>query len=211
MGIGTHRLYHTEILPRMLTGEQSYLDLGCAFAQDIRRLVADGVDSKMCYASDLQLDFLDLGYELFRDRESLRSRFIAADVFDAGSPLMELEGKIDIVDASSFFHLFAWEDQKRIARIVVKLLRAREHSLVVGRQIGNQEAGDYGQRDGQGTRYWHNAESWKKMWKEIGEEVGVKFEVEVVTRSMAEELGRAMQRPEDEKGLGMEFSVRRLS
>ncbi len=108
LSIGLHKLY-PEVLDRMRTGQQTYLDLGCAFGQDIRRLVADGVDTSKCYASDLQLDFIELGYELFRDKETLKTKFIAANVFDTDSSLKDLEGTIDIVGASSFFHLFNWE------------------------------------------------------------------------------------------------------
>lgn len=166
----------------MRTGEQIYLDLGCAFAQDIRRLVADGVDSKNCYGSDYQLDFIELGYDLFRDKSTLKSEFIAADIFDDQSPLTKLEGKVDIIGASSFFHLFSWEDQRKVAIRVARLLRSQKGSLLVGRQIGNDVAGEAVRRSGRGSRYRHNAESWKKFWQEVGEEVGVNFEVDVNIR-----------------------------
>ncbi|KAK1808712.1 hypothetical protein LTR12_016939 [Friedmanniomyces endolithicus] len=54
---------------------------------NLRRLVFDGVPSAQCYGADLRLEFLDLGYELFADRATLESKFIAADVFDEGSAL----------------------------------------------------------------------------------------------------------------------------
>ena len=193
----------------MKTGKQTYLDLGCAFAQDIRRLVADGVDSSRCYGADLRLDFIDVGYELFKDKETLKSRFIAADIFDSKSALQELEGKIDIVDASSFFHLFNWDDQKQIAHSVVKLMRPQKNSLLVGRQAGHVKPGEYARMNGQGTRWRHDIESWQRLWTEVGEEMGVKFEVDGSMKPI--DHGRRRDRPEDQGSVGMEFSVRRMN
>lgn len=182
----------------MRSGKQTYLDLGCAFAQDLRCLVADGVDSSKCYGSDLELDFMELGYDLFRDRETLKSEFIAADIFDANSPLQKLEGQIDIIGAASFFHLFDLEQQKTAARRTVKLLKPQKDSLIVGRQIADEKCGD--RQRGDGNMYVHNVDSWRGFWNEIGDEVGVRFEVKTITASI----------PSRPAGLAMEFSIRRL-
>lgn len=201
----------------MLTGQQTYLDLGCAFGQDIRLLVADGVASEQCYGSDLRLDFLELGYDLFCDRETLKTKFIEGDVFNADSELRDLEGEVDIIDASSFFHLFSWDQQKLVARRVVKLLRPRRDSLLVGRQVGSTLPGEYVRRDGNGTRYRHNIESWRRMWTEVGEETGVQVKVDGRMSEMPDAIKTALGgskedwRPEDERGMRMEFSVRRVS
>ncbi|KAI6908063.1 hypothetical protein D0869_08059 [Hortaea werneckii] len=215
MAIGNHHLYQSELLPRMLRGDQKYLDLGCAFAQDIRRLVADGVDSRNCYGADLQLDFLDLGYELFRDRETLQSTFITADIFDPASGLMGIQGEIDIVDASSFFHLFSWDDQKAAAHTVTKLLKPQKDSIVVGRQMGHVDGGEFTRRNEKGLGFRHNAETWRRMWDEVGQEAGgVQFSAEAILKPIPRELKDAMQsqsRPEDEGSVSMEFSVRRLN
>lgn len=140
----------------MRSGNEIYLDLGCAFAQDIRRLIADGVDSSKCYGSDLRLDFIELGYELFRDKDTLKSRFIAADVFDASGPLTDIEGTVDIIGASSFFHLFNWDEQKKVALRVASLMKPQKGSLLVGRQVGHDEPGEAPRRNRQGSRYRHN-------------------------------------------------------
>lgn len=203
LSISKHRLY-PEVLSRMRTGEQTFLDLGCAFAQDIRCLVADGVDSSKCFGADLRLDFIDLGYDLFNDRDTLRSKFIAADIFDADSPLEQLDGSIDVVGASSFFHLFSWEEQKTVAKRVSKLLRPCNGSLIVGRQVGNEQPGEKARLiSGGGGRYRHNIESWRKLWTEVGDEIGVTWEVDGHTRPMSETFSSIGD-------LGMEFSVRRL-
>ncbi|KAK0930463.1 hypothetical protein LTR29_016708 [Friedmanniomyces endolithicus] len=209
--ISTHPLYHSSILPRLLTGTQLYLDLGCAFAQNLRRLVFDGVPSAQCHGADLRLEFLDLGYELFADRATLESRFIAADVFDEGSALSELDGRVDIVDASSFFHLFSLDEQKKVARRVLALLKPREGSLVLGRQVGNLRPGEYARRGGEGTRYRHDVASWRGMWEEVGREKGVELEVWGELRKV-ERLGVKVNAAEveGEGAMMMVFWVRRL-
>ncbi|KAF1821135.1 uncharacterized protein K489DRAFT_382176 [Dissoconium aciculare CBS 342.82] len=183
------------------------LDLGCAFAQDLRRLVADGVDGRQCYGSDLRLDLIDLGYELFRDRETLHSKFIAADVFDAESPLTQLYGKIDVINASSFFHLFTRDEQLQIARQCVKLLRPQANSLIVGRHRAQVVAGDTTGKFGPSAKFWHSAESWEQFWTEIGNEMHVEFDVNVtMTGAKFERLELAPKPGED---VSMSFSVRR--
>ncbi|KAK1086614.1 hypothetical protein LTR48_003385, partial [Friedmanniomyces endolithicus] len=178
---------------------------------NLRRLVADGVPSAQCYGADLRLEFLDLGYELFADRSTLESQFIAADVFDEGSALRELDGGVDIVDASSFFHLFTLAEQKKVARRVLALLKPREGSLVVGRQVGNLRPGEYGMRSGEGTRYRHDVASWRGMWEAVGSERGVGVEVWGDLRKVEGFGGRVNAGEVEGEGAGMmEFWVRRL-
>jgi len=190
----------------MKTGRETYLDLGCCFGQDIRRLVHDGAPSENFYGSDLRLDFMELGYNLFRDRDSLKSKFIASDVFDPEAEIEQLDGRVDILHAASFFHLFDLEQQKQIARRVVKLLRPRKNSLLLGRHVGNVKGGEHPHRSAPSkTMYRHDPETWRKMWKEIGEETGTDLEVEVV---MGDWAAPAWQQ---DGALRMTYSVRRVS
>jgi SAM-dependent methyltransferase len=190
----------------MRSGEQVFLDLGCAFAQDIRKLVADGVDSGQCYGSDLRLDYIELGYDLFRDKDSLKSKFIEADIFDPDSSLKELHGKVDIIGASSFFHLFSWDEQKKVAHRVVKLMKQQSGSLLVGRQVGSNEPAEKARRDGSGSRYRHNLESWKKMWQEVSHETGVRFNVDGLEIQLPEKFAHFREIGD----LALQFTVRRV-
>ena len=151
----------------------------------------------------MRLDFIDIGYELFRDKETLQSDFIAADVFDAKSSLRKLEGTVDVINASSFFHLFDRDEQKTIALRISKLLRPVKDSLLVGRQVGNEVAGETPRRDGSGSRWRHNAESWRNLWMEVGSQTGAKFEVNVSSKPATEDFQRSGD-------VRMEFTVRRL-
>jgi hypothetical protein len=118
----------------------------------------------------------------------LKSRFLVGDVFDASSPLSELNGKIDIIYAASFLHLFGYEDQVKVCKRMIKLLKEKKDSVVLGRQIGNSNAGELPQRnDPTKTRWRHNEQSFKKMWDEVGELTGSKWRVEVESEPWAGE------------------------
>ncbi|KAH0265545.1 hypothetical protein KCU91_g11383, partial [Aureobasidium melanogenum] len=200
---------YPEIVGRLKSGNYKYLDLGCCFGQDIRRLVADGVPDEALMGSDLHQGFLDLGYDLFKDKETLRTKFIAADVFEAQSKLTPLEGNIDIIHASSFFHLFGYEGQKKVARRVVQLLKPKKDSLLVGRQVGNIRAHEEeSSASGSGTMFLHNVESWKQMWKEIGEETGTQWKVEAALEEWPLARDKASWHREGTKRII--FTVRRL-
>jgi len=165
---------YSEVLQR-LKGGQSFLDIGCCFGQDIRRLVADGAPSENTYGSDLHMEFIELGYDLFLDKEMLKTKFIAGDVFDPDASIKQLDGKIDIIHAASFFHLFNWDGQVKIAKRFVSLLNPEAGVLVIGRLMANIEAGEYSFSK---TVYRHNDESFKRMWKLVGDETGTNWQVD---------------------------------
>lgn len=169
---------YDEVLQRIKGGEQ-YLDIGCCMGQDIRKLIYDGAPSDKMYASDLKGQFWNVGYELFLDKPSLEATFIEADIFDDQSGLQQLAGKLDIVHAASFFHLFDWDGQVAAAKKIVGLFNSDSKSLLIGRQAGREEAGDFtAQVEQTKSRYWHNPESWAKLWKQVSEETGTSWEVE---------------------------------
>jgi SAM-dependent methyltransferase len=167
------------VLKRLKSGNENLLDLGCCFGQELRKLAADGAIQEKLYGSDLRAEFFEMGYRLFRDRNTLKSKFIAADITDPNSPLSELDGKIDIIYAGSFLHLFSYAGQIEVCKRLVKLLRVKKDSLVLGRQVGNVDAGDYVQKTNKGgNMYRHNAESFIKMWHEVGEATETKWRVD---------------------------------
>ena len=117
--------------------QRTLLDLGCCFAQDIRKLAYDGVPTENLYACDLEQEFLDLGYDLFRDKSTMKAHFFTANAIGEDAELDKLQGKIDFVYAASFLHLFAWDDQLEICKRIIKTLKPKKGSLVFGRQLGN--------------------------------------------------------------------------
>ncbi|KAL8695807.1 MAG: hypothetical protein Q9201_007953 [Fulgogasparrea decipioides] len=178
LSLSQHPQYQN-VLAR-LSDHQSLLDLGCCFAQDIRKLVHDGAPSSQLYGIDIDPAFLELGYDLFLDRDKLNSTFIVADLFSAPTPdlLKSLDGGVDMVYAASFFNLFDWKQQRVLAKHVISLMKPKQGSVILGRQLGSSEPGEYPhlKKDGT-TTYWHDIVSWQRLWDEVGQETGTSWRV----------------------------------
>ena len=103
-----------------------------------------------------------------------------ADIFDESdeAPLKGLEGKMDVIHAGSFFHLFDYAGNVAVAKRVVQLLRPVKGSVLVGRQVGNVWAGAYLNELKGGSRFRHDAVTWGKMWEEVGRETVSEWRVE---------------------------------
>ncbi|KAF1981499.1 methyltransferase domain-containing protein [Aulographum hederae CBS 113979] len=181
---------YAEILSRLKTGDETLLDLGCCVGQEVRKLVSDGAASGRIWGCDVQTEFVELGYDLFRDRVTLESTFITADIFsnDADSALVKARGTFDIVYTGSFFHLFSFTVQKVACAQTLKLLRRREGggggvkggSMIVGRQVGSVKAREVPHKTNpeEGIMGQHDVESFTTMWEEVGREAGVELKVE---------------------------------
>lgn len=190
----------------------------------MRKLIYDGVSPSRIYASDLHADFWKLGLELFRDQDRLPDGLFLypADLFRSDSALEPVEHSISIVHANAIFHLFNYESQIKVAKQVVKLLRPKSGSLIIGQQSANVNAGDYERRleDRDSTIFRHNSESWEKMWEQAGRELTselgsgeIKFKVE--SELSLAELPKGVERPQGgqwaNSGMSrMWFTVERL-
>ena len=60
------------------------------------------------YGLDIEGLLIDMGYDLFMDRGRLKSTFIIGDVCDPSTDWRQLLDKMNIINASAFFHLFLW-------------------------------------------------------------------------------------------------------
>lgn len=175
LDLSSYPLYKTHVLPSLRPGSQTdaiFLDLGTCLGQDIRKLVYDGADPTRLYGSDIVAEYIDSGYELFKDEEKIpRDNFICpADLFDTSqeNQLRKLYDKVDILHATAVFHLFSGERQAEVARQCLRLVKKNpgSRSLILGGQAGNVEAQESERKDGT-KMYRHNGESWKKLWQQI--------------------------------------------
>ncbi|KAH9868779.1 hypothetical protein J1614_007853 [Plenodomus biglobosus] len=173
---------YNEMVKRLSEG-QKLLDMACCFGQTIRQLVAGGAPSENIYGSDLQSEFIELGYKLFKDQSKLKTKFLVADIFDPNSALTTMKGEFDMVFAGSFFHLWGYEKQTEVSKAVAALLRTSPGSMILGRQIGAITAVE--KTSATGTMYRHNVESFRKMWEDIGKETGVNFSVKAELKELA--------------------------
>lgn len=161
------------------------LDLACMVGQLVRWLAAEGVDSSRLYGSDLEQGFLDIGYDLWRDKGRLKATFVAGDLLrDPDAPgvdaLAALDGKLTIVHMQKFFHLLTWDDQVKGAKRILRFLKpGRTDHIVWGDQIGSVKPGvnPLPAAENEVTnRYLHDEASWQRLWDEVGAQTGTKWE-----------------------------------
>ncbi|KAF5373309.1 hypothetical protein D9615_007402 [Tricholomella constricta] len=191
-----------------------FLDIGCCFGSDVRKIVADGWPVQNTIASDLRQGFWDLGHELFKSTpDTFPALFIAGDAFDSQfiaprEPFIEtphaqpslgpltsltpLQGHVSVIHASAFFHLFLEEDQLELARRVASLLSPLPGSFIFGAHVGRPEKGILG-GDGpdqiQAT-FCHSPESWRGLWDgQVFKNGTVTVDVELVRRERPDLAG----------------------
>ncbi|KAL4884599.1 hypothetical protein BJY04DRAFT_215060 [Aspergillus karnatakaensis] len=198
---------YPQVVKRLSAG-QTFLDLGCCFGQDIRKLVFDGVPSANLIGVDLHPEFHTLGYELFRDRSTLQAQFIAQSIFDEDF-LPEYHGKIDIMYMGAFLHLFNFEQQRVIMRQVMRLMRPEKGSMVFGRHVGAEMGGEI-KLNGSWDLFGHSDQTIRGLWSE---ECGEGWEVQSqLAPFLVDEMMSGNSRPagQDERIRMMYFSACRV-
>ncbi|KAI0639002.1 hypothetical protein C8Q77DRAFT_1204572 [Trametes polyzona] len=167
-----------------------FLDVACCFGNDIRKAVYDGYPIGNCIGTDLRAAFWDIGHEFFKSTpETFPVPFIQGDIFDpahleaappfetpptepppqlsALTSLNPLRGRVSVIHASAFFHLFDEEGQLRLARALAGLLSPVPGSMILGWHVGRPEKGFRYEvmphRQGI-PMFCHNAASWRELW-----------------------------------------------
>ena len=163
---------------RLTNSRDAVLDLGCCVAPLLRQLCAEGIPGRQLYGTDLETRFFGLGYELFRDRNTLGATFVPGDMLDFDdSRLNALHGKITIIHASSFFHLFNRLQQLGIGKRLVSFIKpGTTNALIFGRHMGVMKPGS-ARGHQRSTAFLHNQTSFQELWDEIGELTGTKWSV----------------------------------
>ncbi len=190
----TARPEYPSIVQRIQSGE-TFLDAGCCFgyippATRVRRRAESNL-----FGTDLRQEFIDLGYELFKDEDSFGAKFIAGNILDPDDKGLDVfNGKLDIIHAASFFHLFSWDDQVKVGERLIQFFKpdAKEPTLL-GRQVGNHSPPPRTGEQGEGSRrYHHNVDSFQALWDVIGKNTGTTWKVtgEVSDESRGPDDGR---------------------
>ncbi|KAF8207831.1 hypothetical protein K438DRAFT_1962099 [Mycena galopus ATCC 62051] len=169
------------------------LDLGSCFGTDIRKVAADGFPLENLVASDLRQGFWDLGHELFQSTpETFPVSFLAGDIFDRTflvpaaavststssiepptlsnlTSLTALNGKISILHASLFFHLFNEQKQTELAHLLAGLLCPLPGSMIFGSHVGREikGLGNQALRGSGHQMFCHSPDSWIELWENI--------------------------------------------
>ncbi|KAF8816992.1 hypothetical protein BYT27DRAFT_7154095 [Phlegmacium glaucopus] len=170
-----------------------FIDLGCCFGNDVRKVVQDGYPVENTLALDLRGDLWHLGHELFKSTpESFPVPFLEGNILDSNfleepegpfalktpvitpipslktlTSLNLLRGHVSAIYVASFFHLFSEQDQLRIAKKLASLLSPEPGSMLLGIHLGHHIEGIWG-RDTVNIRiFCHSPESWKVMWDNV--------------------------------------------
>ncbi|KAF2211618.1 hypothetical protein CERZMDRAFT_112661 [Cercospora zeae-maydis SCOH1-5] len=170
---------YSRVLHRLRHGE-TLLDLACCFGHNLRKLVHDGAPVANVVGGELEQGFIDLGFQLFKDRDKLRANFISGDFF--GGDVGGLAGRqFDMIHAASFFHLFSRDDQMEAVTRAVRLLKPKPGSMLFGRQTAVSKAKEvrHPANIRSGNMFRHDVKSFKDMVREVGEKTKTKLEVSV--------------------------------
>lgn len=153
---------------------ETFLEVGCLLGTIIRYLATQGIRTHRLYGVDLQPGFLNIGYDLFRDKDTSQATFIAADMLERDESLAPLHGKMDIIYAANFFHLFERHDQIKAAKQMIKLLNKDNPDVLV---FGKNQ-GIAGKDDGW-KKYILDAQGWRDLWMQVGAETGTEWTTEL--------------------------------
>lgn len=122
---------------------------------DVRKLALDGYPAANIIAVDLRQEFINLGFELYGDSKTCKTRFITGNIlavspatvdphpaeFSQATTLNQLKGKISHFYLGALFHLYDEETQFSIALAVASLLKHEKGSIAFGRHQGHEKEG----------------------------------------------------------------------
>ena len=182
--MAAHQRYREVVARGRARDDTIFLDIGCCsnvpsqflwysvfslllivVGTDVRKLVFDGYPGNRVIATDIQVEYLQLGHKLYEDKDTCPITFFSADIVNLAMPsniecaTVHLDlAKFNIKDVSSFeqlwgrvthiytgmlFHLFDEEIQYEIAKRLALLLDRRPSSgaIIFGIHEGREPAG----------------------------------------------------------------------
>ena len=121
-----------------------------------------------------------LGYDLFRDKSTLKSTFIGADILQEDSTLLTmLTDQLNIIYTSLFFHLFDWDQQLRAIKHMLRLLSPEPGSLITGRLVAYTDVEMARSKLGTVLPFFHSFDSWRQLWQVTQQSTGTALRVEM--------------------------------
>jgi len=154
---------------------------------ELRSALYDGYPSDQLAPNligcDLRTEFIQYGHELYQDGPTSDKpaaiAFFQSDLFDEGSALASMKGKINYIHTAAVFHLFDKSTQQEMAERLLDLLNVPERAdneagfkarggeyIMFGSHDGREQEQVLKDRYGD-TRYAHSPTSWIKMWNAI--------------------------------------------
>lgn len=174
---------YQRILGRLKDGA-SIIDCGCCFSTDLRQLALDGAPTDNMYGFDVHKGLIDVGYDLFQDRDTFKGDLFRHDFLDKEDHALDhCRQKMDIILAAKFVHI--WDHEHQIDRTIdlIKLLKPEPGVMFMGTQNGFPGTLDVPLTKPppgfQSTFRLQDEESMRGLWKVVEERTGTKWELEV--------------------------------
>ncbi|KAH9914998.1 uncharacterized protein B0H18DRAFT_112110 [Fomitopsis serialis] len=170
-----------------------FLEIPCAFGNDIRKVIDGGFPQENCVTADLEPSYWALGHRLFKSTpESFPVPFVPGDIFDANylasappfyAPLSTpapalpslitltpLQGRVSAINAAMFFHLFDEAKQLALAQRLASLLSPLPGTLILGLHYSADVKGVRDSQPGGDDTpdvirvFCHSPKSWAALW-----------------------------------------------
>jgi SAM-dependent methyltransferase len=105
MILGEPRINHHFFYSRALKRTGRFLDYGCGTGDNVRQLIRDGFPRQRITAFDINWASINLGFDLYRDREEICDLFVVAEMFPFGP------AEFDTMYSASVFHVIADDNE----------------------------------------------------------------------------------------------------
>ncbi|KAL1892635.1 hypothetical protein Sste5346_006920 [Sporothrix stenoceras] len=179
----SHRDLYSRLLDDLKTQPDArFLDIGCCLGQDLRKLIYDGAPPERVAGAELNGAFIDLGYELFKDKKALAGKtpIVSANILEdpssPSSPLYSLAGTFSAVQLGMLLHLFTWEEQITAFRYTLSLLRGNTGDRIFGQATGHLDGTPTASVSARAT-FKHNADTFTKLVTEFGQTTNTSWKI----------------------------------
>ncbi|KAK8079489.1 hypothetical protein PG997_007307 [Apiospora hydei] len=176
------------MLKRLKAGEARYLEIGFGLGQDLRKLVADGAPGQNVFGNELEEGFVDLSYELWRDRTTLQAQLAQGDAIadlngdgDSGM-LRRLKGTVDYLYLGMVLHVFDRERQLALLENCVQLLKPagpQEQQNQPGAMILGEAVGDIEGCATPAGNFMHSDATLRQLLDEVSKTTGRRFDCRI--------------------------------
>ena len=141
-------------------------------------MVYDGAPSENTLGIELNHDLVDLGFDLFRDQDQLKTNFIIQDFLHDTPAMDQLQGKVTFLNSGFFLHLWNWDGQIRVAKRMVNLLVPKKGALITGVSAGSLAPGEWDNNPHGGRpMFLHDNNTFTRLWQQIEAETSTKWKV----------------------------------
>jgi SAM-dependent methyltransferase len=107
MILGKPRINHHFFYPHVLKRTGRLLDYGCGTGDNVRQLIRDGFSRDRITAFDINMENIDLGFDLYCDRDEIEDLFVVSGTCPFGPDVF------DTIYSASVIHVIADENEFR--------------------------------------------------------------------------------------------------